>query len=41
MSAPKYQAIEHQNIPIVDVENGLNDSTIGQTDYMILFTNVR
>ena len=30
MSAPKYQAIEHQNIPTVDVENGLVEVIAGE-----------
>ncbi len=30
MSAPKYQAIEHKNIPTVDVENGLVEVIAGE-----------
>ena len=30
MNAPKYQAIEHQNIPTVDVENGLVEVIAGE-----------
>lgn len=43
MSAPKYQAIEHQNIPIVEVEKGwveVNGDTTVPTDHMVLFGNV-
>lgn len=34
MSAPKYQAIEHQNIPTVEVENGFVEVIAGEYKYI-------